>query len=163
MQEMVIIGANAAGLSNKTDSLLRLISVFNPGVLFIQETKARRKNKIKLCNYECFESVRDNSEGGGVLTAVHKALNPIEIPVDNECEIVVVEAIFAKLKRRVRLINGYGPQENLPEEKRRSFFNQIDLEVKKAHLAGALIVIEMDSNAKLGPAIIPNDPNLYCE
>ena len=32
MQEMVIIGANAAGLSNKTDSLLRLISVFNPGV-----------------------------------------------------------------------------------------------------------------------------------
>ena len=29
---MVIIGANAAGLSNKTDSLLRLISVFNPGV-----------------------------------------------------------------------------------------------------------------------------------
>ena len=52
MQEMVFIGANAAGLSNKTDSLLRLISVFNPGVLFIQETKARRKNKIKLCNYE---------------------------------------------------------------------------------------------------------------
>ena len=160
---MVFIGANAAGLNNKIDSLLRIISVFNPGVIFIQETKARRKNKVKLYNYECFESIRDNSDGGGVLTAVHKALEPIQIPVDDENEIVVVEATLKMLNKKVRLINGYGPQENLPEDKRRSFYNQIDLEIKKAQLAGALVIIEMDSNAKLGSSLVPNDPKEQSE
>ena len=36
--------------------------------------------------------------------------------------------------------------------------NRIDLEVKSAMLAGALICIEMDANSKLGPRIIKSDP-----
>ena len=76
---MVILGANAAGVANKIDSVKRLISRFNPGVIFIQETKLRRKNKIKLDQYEVFEQIREKSEGGGILTAVHQSLEPVFI------------------------------------------------------------------------------------
>ena len=92
-------------------------------------------------------------------TAVHKSLDPVSVPCDNdeENEIMVVEATIAKDKK-IRLINGYGPQESSPEATRKSFFTQLDLEIKKAKMAGALICVEMDSNAKLGPGFIPLDP-----
>ena len=50
-RKMFILGANAAGLFNKLESFYRNVSTFNPGVFFIQESKAKRKNKIKLNNY----------------------------------------------------------------------------------------------------------------
>ena len=65
--------------------------------------------------------------------------------------------------KRVRLINGYGPQEYAHEDTRNQFFNQLDLEVKKAKLAGALVIIEMDSNAKLGSKLIPSDQKIQSE
>ena len=36
---------------NKLESFYRNISLFKPGVFFIQETKARQKNKVKLDEY----------------------------------------------------------------------------------------------------------------
>ena len=57
---MVLIGANAAGLVNKVDSLLRLVSVFKPGVIFIQESKVRRKNGISLTDYDCLSQLGRN-------------------------------------------------------------------------------------------------------
>ena len=158
---MFILGANAAGLFNKKESFLRNISLFNPGVFFIQESKARVKNKIVLNDYITFELLRNNSGGGGLLTAVHKSLNPISINCDNEEELLVVEAKLANNK--VRFINGYGPQEKAAEDFRKSFYNQLDLEIKKSRLSGSLICIEMDSNAKLGPMIIPGDPKEQTE
>ena len=154
---MFVLGANAAGLLNKLESFYRNISIFNPGVIFIQESKARRKGKIKLNNYTIFEKIRKQNNGGGLLTAVHSSLKPVSISDDDDDEeILVVEANINN--SMVRLINGYGPQENLPENSRKLFFDQLDLEVKKAKIAGALVCIEMDSNAKLGPTIIPGDP-----
>ena len=157
-EKMFFIGANVAGLLNKVDSLHRIISVFTPGVIFIQESKFKRKNQLQLKDYDCFESVRVNSGGGGVFTAVHKALNPTEVHCDDAHDIVVVEATIHKLKRQIRFINGYGPQENQTEDIRTSSFDQIDLEIKKAKMAGALVCLQMDSNAKLGSTLIPNDP-----
>ena len=57
------------------------------------------------------------------------------------------------------MINGYGPQEGENEESRKSFYSRLDFEVKRAQISGALICIEMDSNAKLGPHIISGDPH----
>ena len=153
---MYILGANSAGLFNKLESLRRNVSLFSPGVIFIQESKARKKNKLKLDDYTVFEHIRKNSGGGGLLTAVHSSLKPVSISNDDEEEILVVEANLPNSK--VRFINGYGPQENAPESTRKPFFDQLDLEVKKAKTAGALVCIEMDSNAKLGPTIIKGDP-----
>ena len=53
--------------------------------------------------------------------------------------------------------------ENVPEDSRKSFYNHLDLEIKRSKLAGSQICIEMDSNAKLGPKIIPNDPKEQSE
>ena len=72
---MFILGTISAGLLNKKESFLRNISLFNPGVYFIQESKARMKNKIVLKDYITFELLRKNIGGGGLLTAVHKQCN----------------------------------------------------------------------------------------
>ena len=118
---MFILGANSAGLLNKKESFMRNISLFNPGVFFIQESKARIKNKIVLTNYINFELLRKNSNGGGLLTAVHKSFKPVNISSDDD-ELLVVEANVSETK--VRFINGRGPQENAPEDSRKSFYIQ---------------------------------------
>ena len=123
----------------------------------LQETKAKRKNKVKLNNYVLFEQIRSNSAGGGLLTAVHHSLKPVCISnYEDSDEIMTVEATLKGAK--VRLINGYGPQESSADDIRKSFFNSLDLEVQRAKLAGTMVFIEMDSNAKLGNAFISGDP-----
>ena len=135
---MFILGGNAAGLLNKKDSFLRNISVFKPAAYLIQESKANQKNRVKVTDYVTFEHIRKTSGGGGVLTAVHKALNPINVGDDIEGEeIVVVEATFGE--RKVRLINGYGPQETETEEIKKNFFIRLDLEIKRAKMSGLLL------------------------
>ena len=76
---MFILGGNAAGLLNKKDSFIRNISIFKPAAYLIQESKVTQKNRLEVTDYVIFEHVRKNSGGGGVLTAVHKALNPINV------------------------------------------------------------------------------------
>ena len=87
----MLIGANSAGLMNKLDSFQRLISVFSPGVIFVQESKVKRKGSIKTEDFIIFEQVRKSSGGGGLLTAVHKNLSPVSIN-DEKDDILVVQA-----------------------------------------------------------------------
>ena len=102
---MFILGSNAAGLINKKESFLRNIAIFKPAAYFIQESKVTQKNQVLVDDYIIFEHVRKHSGGGGVLTAVHKALNPISVSDEIEGEeIVVVEATTGR--RKLRLING---------------------------------------------------------
>ena len=39
------------------------------------------------------------------------------------------------------------------------FFNKLDLEIQNSFMAGALVCVQMDANSKLGPNIIPGDPD----
>ena len=127
---MFILGSNSAGLMNKKESFQRNISLFKPAVYFIQESKVPKKNRIALNDYEIFEHIRNNTAGGGLLTAVHKSLNPISVSEEIEDEeILVVEATFRKNK--VRLINGYGSQENEAEETRKA---RLNFEIKMLNL-----------------------------
>ena len=157
-KSMYILGNNSAGLLNKMESFSRNIEKFKPGVFFVQETKTRRKNQIKLNDYVIFEFIRKNKGGGGLLTAVHKTLKPVSVSEDDDVEILVVQGLVNN--RKVRFINGYGPQENNSEEIREKFFNRLDFEVKSSKMAGALICIEMDANSKLGSHIIGGDPEV---
>ena len=45
-KSMTVLGTNAASLMSKKESLLCNVKVFNTGAILLQETKARRKNKI---------------------------------------------------------------------------------------------------------------------
>ena len=78
-ENMYILGTNSAGLLNKEDSFKRNISLFKPAVFFVQETKVPRKGKLKVSDYVMFEKIRKTGGGGGLLTAVHKNLNPVSV------------------------------------------------------------------------------------
>ena len=130
--------------------------MFKPAAFFLQETKTKFRNKLKHPDYTFFEYIRKDAGGGGLITAVHNSLHPVSVGNDDETEVIVVEAKVDEFK--LRLINGYGPQE-AEEEESKSFMNRIDLEVKRAKLAGAFVCIQMDANSKVGPNIIKDDPN----
>ena len=111
-------------------------------VVTIQETHARRKGKIQLPDMVVFEAIR-KAKGGGTLIASHKSLNPRLIEsYEDEFELLVVELELEE--KNIRMISGYGPQENTSEENRKPFFEQLDLDVKKSKLAGSLVCIEME-------------------
>ena len=136
---MNIIGCNSAGLLNKMESLKRNIQIFNPGVIFIQESKTKRKDKVKLGNYVIFERIRKTCGGGGLLTGVHKNLEPVRVGDDSDEEVLVVEAKL--VNKKVRLINAYGPQESESEDRKKSFFNKLDEEIKRAKISGSLVCL----------------------
>ena len=55
------------------------------------------------------------------------------------------------------MISGYGPQDCWKLEECMPFF--LEEEISKAELAGKSLLISFDSNSKLGPSWIPNDPH----
>ena len=96
--------------------------------------------------------------GGGLLTAVEEGLSPVLIcSGSNEAEILVVQIVVGKYK--IRVINGYGPQENENKEKVYLFWQQFEKEIINAKIENCLILAELDANAKLGTEFLKNDPN----
>jgi len=158
-----IFSANAAGCKNKIESLLHNINKLDAAIVTVQETHFDRKGKLneKLPDFEIFEAIRNKSKGGTVV-AVHKSLHPVLVEeYSNEFELLVVEV---KIKdKNVRIISGYGPQENLKKEERVQFFSTLEEEVKKAKLNEVGVLIQMDANSKLGPSIIKGDPHKQSE
>ena len=152
-----IVSANAQGLKLKIPSLKSAISNVNAAIFTIQETHFRKKGLLKIENYEIFEAIRKKQSGGSLIGA-HKALNPILMEEYNEdFELLVVEVKVGS--KEIWVITGYGPQETWPEEQRLPFFQALEKVIIKAELQGKSIFVEMDSNSKLGPNIVPKDPH----
>ena len=154
-----IFSTNGAGVKNgKQDSLKAEVRNTCANIVTIQETHCIEKGKIKMDNdFVVFEAIR-TKKGGGTMIAIHEDLNPkLVSEYNDEFELLVVE-INADDKE-IRVISGYGPQENWAEEKRLPFFITLETEIEKAELAGKDIIIEMDANAKLGTKYIPTDPH----
>ena len=75
---------------------------------------------MQLNNFEIFEAIRTKVKGG-TLIAIHKSLSPVLIEeYSDEFELLVVEAKLGSIE--VRIMSGYGPQENVSKEKRVAFF-----------------------------------------
>ena len=108
-------------------------------------------------DYHIFESIRKNKEQGGTLLGVQVGLKPVLIKEYNDTfELLVVEVNVAN--KNVRLITGYGPQENWDINERTPFYTALEEEIAAAELQGRSIIITMDANAKLGPDFIAEDP-----
>ena len=156
-QSFVMISTNSAGLKSKMESLKNEVKSLNAAVFTVQETHFNKKGKFKMDNYEIFEAIR-NKHNGGTMIGVHKALAPMLIKdYSDDFELVVVEIQIRN--KGVRIISGYGPQESWSEAERLPFFLTLEEEIIKAEMEGVSIIIEMDSNSKLGPIIIPKDPH----
>ena len=146
------------GLNSKWESFINVLQHFNgPSCIMLQETKISTCLKSKLNGYKIFPPDLRRSESI-VLTAVDKNLSPVLIPHENDdVNIIVVEILVGN--QRIRVINGYGPQETDSKCRRNEFWEVLESQVVNAKNEGCLIIIEMDANAKLGPSIIPSDPN----
>ena len=156
-QHLNILSTNAAGLINKAEDLKNKIKLFNSGIFAIQETHFRKKGRFRIQNYCVFESIRKNKEKGGSMLGVHVGLNPVLIQEYNDTfELIVVEVKVAN--KEVRVITGYGPQENLDLQERTAFYTSLEEEISAVEIQGRTVIIAMDANAKLGPELVPGDP-----
>ena len=123
-----LIGTNAAGLTSKKESLFNVINIFTPSAILIQETKHKRKGALKLPGYQTFEKTRNDKGGAGLLTSVIEDLNPVLITsVNDDIEILTVQADLGKAK--VRIINGYEPQEDDNHQSVLDFWQELEEEV----------------------------------
>ena len=108
--------------------------------------------------YEIFEAIRKGKAGGGSMLGVHVGLEPVLI---RECsdtfELIVVEIKVCNTSMRV--ITGYGPQENWLDDEKMPFFIALEEEIAAAELEGKEVIITMDANSKLGPKYIEGDPH----
>ena len=115
-----IFSTNANGLNEKENSLKSELKYFNASIFCIQETHYTTKGKLKIENYNIFESIRDK-EKGGTLLGVHCSLNPKLISEHStDFELLVVETDIAG--KKVRIMTSYGSQESWKEEDRKRFF-----------------------------------------
>ena len=155
---MGIFSANADGLGKKLHSLKHELVETNSHIFTIQESQYKSKGRVKIKDFIIFEAIRKNKESGGSITGVHESLNPVLIEEYSEkFELLVVEIKVAG--KEIRIINGYGPQENWTLEEKMPFFVALEEEVSKAMLEGKSIILELDANSKLGTKYIKNDPH----
>ena len=134
VQSIPIFSANAAGVFIKIESLVNNVTTLGAGLITIQETHFKRKGRLndKLPEFEFFESIR-NKQKGGTLIGAHKSLDPVLIEEYSEnFELLVIEVRIGG--KDVRVISGYGPQENWSSEEKMPFFRSLEQEIVKAKL-----------------------------
>ena len=108
-------------------------------------------------DYHILASIRKNKEKGGSLLGVHVGLEPVLISEYSETfELLVVEIKLGN--KSIRVITGYGPQENWAHHDKTPLYNALDEEIVSAELEGRSILIAFDANAKLGPEYVQGDP-----
>ena len=156
--ELSIVGTNSAGLTSKKESLYNIINILKPSIITIQETKHTKIGNTKIPGYQNFERLRKGRSGGGLLTSVIEDLDPVLIATANDdIELMTVEVNVGMEK--IRIINGYGPQEHDDINSILSFWMELEAEVIKAKDDNRNILIQMDANAKLGSEIVKGDPH----
>ena len=83
------------------------------------------------------------------MALIYELLEPVLIEeYSDKFETLVVELKVAG--KKVRVINGYGPQENWTSEDKMPFFVALEEKVSKARLEGKSSICELDTNSKLG-------------
>ena len=159
---ITIYGINAAGIKCKIDSFNEVLSTLKPQIWMIEETKLRVNEHIKceaLSDFQVFYLSRQKSQGGGIAVGINKMFQSTLISEgDDETEAISVLVVVGDIP--IRVIVGYGPQENAPKEKKENFWEFIEKEVIQAETEGQGIIIQMDGNLHAGEKIIKHDPNI---
>ena len=151
------LGVNAAGLKSKLLTFKKVLFELQPSVFFIEETKFKNSGKIKIDNYDIFELIRTNREGGGLALGCLKSLNPVWVREGNDMVEAISVDIFIK-NLKIRCCAAYGCQENDVNDRKNAFWEYLYDEVVFARNSGAGLVLHFDGNLWAGKNIIPGDP-----
>ena len=156
-ESLNILSTNASSLIHRAEGLKNKINYFKSGIFAVNETHFRKKGRFKMQNYHIFEAIRKNKEKGGTMLGIHVGLHPVLISEYSTLfELLVVEIKIGNTQ--IRVITGYGPQENFSPEEITTFYTTLEEEIASAELNGRSIIIAMDANCKLGSQYIPGDP-----
>ena len=127
----------------------------------VEETKLKPHEKIKcesLNDFQVFYLSRQEAQGGGLALGVNKMFESTFITEgDDETEVMSVLVVVGSIP--IRVIVGYGVQENASKEKKDKFWDFIEKEVNDAEALGQGILLQMDGNLHAGEELIKNDPN----
>ena len=150
---------NAAGLKSKLNTFKKVISDLQPSIFFLQETKYKSSGRFKIDNFEIFELVRKNKNGGGLAIGCLKELKPVWMREGNDdVEALSIEIVLKDMK--IRCVVAYGCQENDLNDRKESFWEYLDDDVQQAAIAGSGFILQFDGNLWAGKDIIPGDPNI---
>ena len=148
--------ANMNGYKSKADSLKKILVTHNVDVFMLNETKVYSESAIKVKGYQVFPAVQKRNCGGGLSIGVRQGLcKPLMADHGENAEFLTVKLILGGNSYRIILV--YGPQENVSEEVRKEFFQNVQIPVNRAFLSGDSIILLDDFNAKLCKLIIPGD------
>ena len=113
---------------------------------------------MKIGNFEIFELVRQNKDGGGLVIGCKKELNPVWVREGNDLvEALSVEITLKTMK--IRCVVAYGVQENDNISRKEAFWKYLDEDVQQADISGSGFILQFDGNLWAGNEIIPGDPN----
>ena len=127
----------------------------------MQETKLNPNEEIvcgALVDYQVYYQSRQLSQGGGIALGIDKQFESVFVRGGND-DLEIMSVVFYINNLAVRVLVGYGPQENDSKEKKDAFWNFLDTEVVEAELEGQGLVIQFDGNLHAGQDLIKNDPN----
>ena len=156
-----VFGINAAGIKSKTDSFNEILTRVKPEIWMMEETKLKENENIKceaLNDYQVFYKSRQESQGGGLAIGVNKKLESTFVKEGDEgTEVMSIVVVVGKMQ--IRVLVGYGVQENATKDKKDKFWEFIENEVIEAESQGQGILIQMDGNLHAGKELVKNDPN----
>ena len=151
------LGVNAAGLKSKLNTFKKVLKELQPSVFFVQESKYKEEGKLKLENFEIFESVRESRDGGGLVLGCLRELEPVLVSKGDE-EVEAMSVDISVKKMRIRCCVAYGCQEGDLVERKEAFWAYLDEEIFLAQQSEAGFVLHFDGNLWAGESIIPGDP-----
>ena len=160
-ENLKLFGINSAGIKSKLDSFNEVLSTLKPHIWMLEETKLKPHEDIKgglLSDFQVFYLSRQKSQGGGIALGVNKCLESTLLNEgDDETEVISVLVVVGDIP--IRVIVGYGVQENASKEKKNKFWDFIEQEVNQAELEEQGIIIQMDGNLHAGDSLVKDDPN----
>ena len=105
---------------------------------------------VKIHGYQLYFQNRENSQGGGLITAIDENLPSVQVSCSDK-DILVVQVSVGGYD--IRVINGYGPQEAKNKSEKQTcfeFWQEIERQVLIAFEERCYVIIQLDANAKLG-------------
>ena len=123
-----LFGINAAGIRCEIKSFDDVLSRLKPHIWMAQETKLKVNEKIdcdSLNDFQLFYLSRQHSQGGGLALGVHKMFESTFINGgDDDTEVMSVLVVVGNIP--IRIIIGYGVQENTLKEKKEKYWDLIE-------------------------------------